>query len=702
MKRIILLLILAAVPHEARAQAPIHFTANHAIHFAAGTDQDRRAWSAIPSARDIVAEQFEIAREDLNDDGSKEVILMAASSGGCGSEGCSVVVLENRAGRATAILDMILHAPLAVASEKVGQYRALAAVDDKGVILSGDQRGTPMFGKQMVYAMKVSETAQAAPPPAPRTNAQTSSMCVGRPNCAEVPTFVAIVSDFRLSSDGGGRVITATVRFMNKMNRALVVGYVQGSGLAVDDQGNRYGLSGSNAVRGIGEIVGDRLDPKFSLSPGERSDARFEFTFRPGREILGTKYEIDFTFREIDPVSGNQWRLGKEYALHFRGFTDAGVVPTAPAEPARSATATPSIAAAPVAAAVPVGAPAAAPAPSAALTPDPCIGTPRCYNAGPFIANITQVTVTGGSVEPWVKVTMRIRNVSNRALILGYRAESGQLTDDAGNRYTNEGHNGTKHVSGIGFVSDREAETSFVLAPGEARDASFDNWILRPRTLGTVFNYDLTLEELEVLPSKQVRSAHTYVVGFHDFRAGASPAATSAPGDTPVPDPCVGTPRCYNAGAFIAYITQVAVTGNNLEPWVKVTMKIRNVSSRRLTLAYRAESGQLTDDAGNRYTNEGHNGDRHVSGIGFVNGREADTHFVLAPREARDASFDNWVLRPRKMGSVFNYDLTLEEIEVLPSQQVRSAQTFAVGFHDFKRTTGESVLDAMKKAIKKP
>jgi hypothetical protein len=43
--------------------------------------------------------------------------------------------------------------PLAVTNEKIGIYRALAIADDKGGIVIGDMRGTPMFGKQLVYPM---------------------------------------------------------------------------------------------------------------------------------------------------------------------------------------------------------------------------------------------------------------------------------------------------------------------------------------------------------------------------------------------------------------------------------------------------------------------------------------------------------------------------------------------------------------------
>jgi len=153
---------LAAVSGPARAQTTqTHFTAQHAIHFSTGTDQDRKVLSAIPSSRDMVAQPFAIAREDLNDDGSKEVILMGTSSDWCGSGGCAIVVLDKRAGKWVPILEYRnVFSPLVVTNEKIGEYRALAAVDDKGVIVSVDRPGTPMSGEQCVYAMKAPETTR--------------------------------------------------------------------------------------------------------------------------------------------------------------------------------------------------------------------------------------------------------------------------------------------------------------------------------------------------------------------------------------------------------------------------------------------------------------------------------------------------------------------------------------------------------------
>jgi len=161
--RAALILLLAVAATAADAQSQRTFTENHAIKFVPGTVLDQKQLSAVPFLRDFVANPFGMAREDLNDDGVREVILMASSSAGCGSGGCRTVVLERRAGMTTLILDQSLMS-IAVTNEKIGQYRALAAVDDKGVILTGDKRGTPMFGKQLVYPVNVTQSATPAQP----------------------------------------------------------------------------------------------------------------------------------------------------------------------------------------------------------------------------------------------------------------------------------------------------------------------------------------------------------------------------------------------------------------------------------------------------------------------------------------------------------------------------------------------------------
>jgi hypothetical protein len=343
--------------------------------------------------------------------------------------------------------------------------------------------------------------------------------CQRRTDCADVPTFTASVTDFRTSQqDRGTRLVTTTVRFQNKTNRPLILGYVQNSGIATDDQGNRFVVYGAQAVRGIGEIA-NTFDPKFVLQPGEASDARFEYVFRmPNTNtILGTKYDVELAVREINPVAGNQFRLGREHAIQFRGFgpgwTPGGTVASQPSGETMTPVAT-------------------MPAP---LPPevDQCAGKTRCYGTGPFVAEVAQFTTSteGNRKYHVLRTNVKVRNVSSQPIILAYKATSDGATDNLGNRYY-WGTAGTydMSVSGIGKVEGRNADPQFVLAPGESRTATF-SLVRRDangRELGTSWTQDLTLVQLEILPSNQVRVGREYAVSFRDLSPGGADAGNAA------------------------------------------------------------------------------------------------------------------------------------------------------------------------------
>lgn len=374
--------------------------------------------------------------------------------------------------------------------------------------------------------------------------AAAQTPCARRPDCAEVTAFVAGVTDFRTSQvDRGTRLVTATVHFRNKTNRPLVLGYVGGSGIVTDDEGNRYVAYGADAVRGIGTIASNTFDPKFALQPGEASDARFEFTLRlaSANQILGTRYAVELAVREIDPVAGGQFRLGREHALRFRGFGGGDAVASGGA----GAGAAP---------AVPLGTDArqtagdAVPTSTPPAERDPCAGRPRCYGAGPFVAEVAQLTpsrLANNTGDHLLRVEVRFRNLTAHPLILAYKTGTSVATDNLGNRY-HWGRPGTHDVSvsGIGKVEGPRADPQFVLDPGQARTATFD--VRRFRTgrgeLGTRWGYDLAVLQLEPLPSGQVRVGREYSVSFRDLGPGAWSGA-------PALGPALGTTGASVSGA---------------------------------------------------------------------------------------------------------------------------------------------------------
>ncbi len=230
----------------------------------------------------------------------------------------------------------------------------------------------PMFRAGALLALWSGVTA---------VQAQAPDGCRGAADCAETPKFVARVTDFRVSAgEQGARVASATIRFQNRTERSLVLGYVGESGLATDDKGNRFGGAGGS-VRGIGLVTGTAHDGKFALGPGESGDARFEFVWRPENDgtPAGRAFVLELAVREIDAVNETQTRLGREHALAFRGLS--GVA--AAAEPV-----------------------------------DPCAEKPRCVNAGPFAAEVVNITESKQGVynDHVLTFTVRFRNIGEQPL----------------------------------------------------------------------------------------------------------------------------------------------------------------------------------------------------------------------------------------------------------------------------------------------
>lgn len=330
--------------------------------------------------------------------------------------------------------------------------------------------------------------------------------------CAEVSSFVATLNDFRTSTRGNNRRITATVSFQNKTDRPLILGYVADSGVAIDEHGNRYTVrgAGSGAVRGIGEIERNTFDPKFTLQPGERSDGRFELNWYAGKNIAGVTFELDLAIREIDAVTGDQYKLGREHALRFSALRDGTGAKAAP---------------------VPAAAPTASNASSPANVADPCAGRTRCYATGPIVAEIVQLLPSQDRSNHAVRINVRFRNVSDRPVILAYQQNSGVMLDNYGQRYTVDWRNNA-NVSGIGQTTRQKADPQFVLQPGEARSATLNYTRYVGKTaIGTVFSPDFVVQELEILPSNQIRPVRDYNVSFSNVAAGGVADAVNSLND---------------------------------------------------------------------------------------------------------------------------------------------------------------------------
>jgi len=179
---------------------------------------------------------------------------------------------------------------------------------------------TLMLATAAGFAQQQQQPAAAAmqtAAPAPQ-----SSLCGNNPLCFEANDFVATVGQFRVSPAGGGRILDVILHFQNKTNQPLSLGYVNGSGSALDDRGNRFGMDAyRGGVRGMGIINGNNMDPKFVLRPGGSADVAFELGWGGGA-LSGVSYSLDLDIREMNAVEGNQWVLGTETFLHYQGLAN--------------------------------------------------------------------------------------------------------------------------------------------------------------------------------------------------------------------------------------------------------------------------------------------------------------------------------------------------------------------------------------------
>jgi hypothetical protein len=358
--------------------------------------------------------------------------------------------------------------------------------------------------------------------------ARAGNACQQAVGCSEVKTFTATVTNLRATKQGSNRLVSLTVRFQNKTDKPLTLGYVSDSGLITDEVGNRYVVSGPGAVRAIGAVTGNTFDAKFTLEPKEASDARFELLWKDaGNSAAGTKFDLDLAVREIVAGSGDQLKLGAEHALHYTAIDEPTITAASKTgAPAAAATAT-------------TASNAAAPATPSAPA-DPCAAVKNCYNAGGFIAQVQQVTpsqYTPAGRHHSITMNIRFTNISSAPIILGYHSGSSGLVDNYGNRYF-WGRSGTHDTSvqGIGYVTGRSADPQFTLNPGQSRMASFGVTRYNVNSpIGSTFKYDVVINELEVLGAQQqVRSLRDNALSFTSLVAG-SVSVAQVPGAPAVP-----------------------------------------------------------------------------------------------------------------------------------------------------------------------
>lgn len=168
------------------AQAPRSLTVSRVVKYAQGTDKVRVQLAGIKAARPILAGDFAIGTEDLDDDGHKEIILRSRALPLCRQSPCPLLVLRQTPNGAETLFDqMVPPSDLAVTNEKVGGLRALVQVDRTGQITPGARGGGAASSGQQVYVMRGGSPEAQASTLSAATKAPPSARAgrglVGRP-----------------------------------------------------------------------------------------------------------------------------------------------------------------------------------------------------------------------------------------------------------------------------------------------------------------------------------------------------------------------------------------------------------------------------------------------------------------------------------------------------------------------------------------
>jgi hypothetical protein len=157
----------------------------------------------------------------------------------------------------------------------------------------------------------------------------------------------------------------------------------------------------------------------------------------------------------------------------------------------------------------------------------------NCFNAGPFAAAISQMTMSQQNGWHIIRMQVQFHNASNQPLAIAYHDGSMVMVDELGNTYQGAGGN-PGEVQGMGIDRGGQTDPQFVLGPGQTGSALFSVARYRPNTsaIGTAFNYNFTVDELQQQNGAEALVARQYNLNFPNLSAGSSGGAFPAAAPT--------------------------------------------------------------------------------------------------------------------------------------------------------------------------
>ncbi len=150
----------------------------------------------------------------------------------------------------------------------------------------------------------------------------------------------------------------------------------------------------------------------------------------------------------------------------------------------------------------------------------------NCFNAGPFAAAVSQMTMSQQGAWHIIRMELQFHNATNQPLAIAYHDGSMVLVDDLGNTYQGAGGN-PGEVQGMGIDRGNQTDSQFVLGPGQTSSALFSVARYRSNTsaIGSAFNYNFTIDELQAQNGADALVARQYNLNFPNLVAGATGGA---------------------------------------------------------------------------------------------------------------------------------------------------------------------------------
>ena len=207
---------------------------------------------------------------------------------------------------------------------------------------------------------------------------------------------------------------------------------------------------------------------------------------------------------------------------------------------------------------------------------------PSCFDAGPFQANVSQMTTSQEGGWHVIRMNIQFHNATNQPLVIAYHDGSMVMVDNNGNTYIPAGGN-PGQLQGMGIDRGAQTDSQFQLGPGQTGNALFSVARGRPANspIGTSYSYNLTIDELQLQNGALAIPVRTYNLNFPTLAPGSSNAPFAS--GASVANGFVGNGNRTNAGTTVQQGTVQTMPGQRAVG--TVTPQTRMVNGRPVTTA---------------------------------------------------------------------------------------------------------------------